>query len=240
MAGTLFSDSDPPENFTFDPEIQYKYIVSDLADSTKRRLKMSKAKNPAIDIAYVPVKSFKDAAYQSALQNERSANVARYVLDNCPEFLDNVPQDIEDELNQGFAQRWQDTHEAKTYNAEWVPVENGGFSVTLDYCLSYSQQAFGRLKTEDPILHGIIKNVRDPFNKYKSARMKDLKMAVSRLVNEGKPKERNQAKDFIDWADDMFDTMKTRCKTAKARNDATANEVQLRLAIDAFKKTYKV
>ena len=37
-----------------------------------------------------------------------------------------------------------------------------------------------------------------------------------------------------------FDTMKARCKTAKARNDEQApDEVKLRMAIDAFYATLK-
>jgi hypothetical protein len=43
---------------------------------------------------------------------------------------------------------------------------------------------------------------------------------------------------FAEWVDVQLDGMKARCKTAAAREDATANEVQLRVAIDAFKKAY--
>ena len=198
---------------------------------------MSKAK-PVTSIAYVSVSSFKDAAYQSALTSERAASVARYVLDNCPTFLDDVPKEIKTSLDAGFALRWQELNPAKTYNAEWVPTEGGGFNVTLDYCLSYSQQAFGQLKNENPVQHGIIKAVRDAFNKYKSNRLADLRTAVRRLANEGKTTTRTQAKAFGDWLDDQLDNMKARCKTASARGDTEANEVQLRVAIDAFKRAY--
>lgn len=199
---------------------------------------MSKAKSTATDVAFVSVNSFKDAAYQSAITSERAANVARFVLDNCPTFLDDVPKEIKASLDSGFALRWQEINPAKTYNAEWVPAEGGGFNVTLDYCLSYSQQAFGQLKNENPVQHGIIKKVRDSFNKYRSNKLADLRTAVRRLANEGKTSTRTQAKAFADWLDVQLDTMKARCKTASAREDATANEVQLRVAIDAFKKAY--
>lgn len=200
---------------------------------------MSKAKNPATDVAFVSVNNFKDAGYQSAINGERMANIARFVLNECPNFLDDVPKEIKAELEAGFCLRWQDINPAKTYNAEWVPAEGGGFNVTLDYCLSYSQQAFGQLKNENPVQHGIIKDIRDKFNKYKSNKMKDLQTAVRRLANEGKTSTRTQAKAFADWLDVQLDSMKARCKTASAREDATANEVQLRVAIDAFKKAYQ-
>jgi hypothetical protein len=199
---------------------------------------MSKAKNPAIDIAFVSVNSFKDAAYQSAITSERGTHIARFVLDECPNFLDDVPKEIKAQLDAGFALRWQELNPAKTYNAEWVPADGGGISVTLDYCLSYSQQAFGQLKNENSVQHGIIKKVRDLFNKYRSNKLADLKRAVRSLANEGKTSTRTQAKMFAEWVDAQLDGMKARCKTAAAREDATANEVQLRVAIDAFKKAY--
>jgi hypothetical protein len=201
---------------------------------------MSKAKNPATDVAFVSVNSFKDAAYQSALTSERATHIARFVLDECPNFLDDVPKEIKAQLDAGFALRWQEINPAKSYSADWVPAENGGISVTLDYCLSYSQQAFGQLKNENPVQHGIIKGVRDAFSKYRSNKLADLRTAVRRLMNEGKASTRSQAKAFDDWLDTTLDTMKTRCKTANARGDESANEVQLRVAIDAFKKAYKL
>jgi hypothetical protein len=199
---------------------------------------MSKAKSPATDIAFVSVNSFKDAAYQSAITSERGTHIARFVLNECPNFLDDVPKEIKAQLDSGFALRWQEINPAKTYSADWVPADGGGISVTLDYCLSYSQQAFGQLKNENPVQHSIIKAVRDAFNKYRSNKMADLKRAVRLLANEGKTSTRTQAKMFAEWVDAQLDSMKARCKTAAAREDATANEVQLRVAIDAFKKAY--
>ncbi len=188
--------------------------------------------------AQAAVLSFKDAGYQSAVSSERTASIARYVFDNCPTFLDEVPKEIKAELEEGFALRWQETHPAVKYTADWVPSDKGNIEVTLAYCLSYSQQAFGQMKNEDPVKHSIIKKVRDEFNKYKSNRLADLRTAVRRVANEGKTSTRQQAKQFVAWLDDTFDTMKARCKTATARGDADANEVKLRVAIDAFKRAY--
>lgn len=182
--------------------------------------------------------SFKDAGYQSAVSGERTTAIARYVFEQCPTFLDEVPKEIKAQLEEGFALRWQEVNPSVKYTTDWVPSDKGNIDVTLAYCLSYSQQAFGQMKNEDPVKHSVIKQVRDAFSKYKSNRLADLRTAVRRVANEGKTSTRQQAKQFQAWLDDTFDTMKARCKTATARGDAEANEVKLRVAIDAFKRAY--
>ena len=195
-----------------------------------------KASKPVV--AFAAVQSFKDAGYQSAVSGERTAAIARFVYDKCPTFLDEVPKEIKNELEEGFAIRWQEINPAVKYTTDWVPSDKGNIEVTLAFALSYSQQAFGQMKNEDPVKHSVIKQVRDAFNKYKSNRLADLRTAVRRVANEGKTTTRQQAKQFVAWLDDTFDTMKARCKTATARGDADANEVKLRVAIDAFKRAY--
>jgi hypothetical protein len=197
-----------------------------------------KAKQTLADLSAVSVTSFKDAGYQSAVNSERSINIARFVVDQCPNFLDDVPKEIKTELDAGFALRWQELNPAKTYNAEWIPDANGKNLVTLDFCMSYSQQAFGQMRNENPTLHSIIKSVRDKFNKYRHNKLSELKTAVRKLLNEGKTSTRTQAKMFNDWVNDALDNIKARAKTAEARNDATANEVKARQAVEAFKKVY--
>ena len=189
-------------------------------------------------VAFATVTSFKDAGYQSAVSGERTAAIARFVFERCPTFLDEVPKEIKNELEEGFAIRWQEINPAVKYTTDWVPSDKGNIEVTLAFALSYSQQAFGQMKNEDPVKHSVIKQVRDAFNKYKSNRLADLRTAVRRVANEGKTTTRQQAKQFVAWLDDTFDTMKARCKTASARGDADANEVKLRVAIDAFKRAY--
>lgn len=181
------------------------------------------------------VASFKDAGYQSARSSETMATIAKWVLEHNPSFLDSPSDEEKAQLREGWALRWQELNPATRFNAEWVPSDNGGTEVSLAYCLSYSQQAFGQMKNENPVQHGIIKQVRDAFNKYCSNRMGDLRTAVRRVANEGKTSTRQQAKQFDEFLKDLFDTAKSRCKTAQARGDATApSEVALRMAIDSF------
>lgn len=181
------------------------------------------------------VASLKDAGYQAAKHGEGMSNVARFVLEECPSFLDNVPDEVKSQLREGQALRWQELNPAVRYTADWIPSKDGGIEVTLAYCMSYSQQAFGQLKNDNPVQHGIIKDVRDKFNKYSSNVMGDLKRAVRRLVSDNTDKTKAATKDFTKFLEDMFTTCKARCKTANARGDTTApDEVVLRQAIDAF------
>ena len=184
----------------------------------------------------VEITSFKDAGYQSALSGERMTNVASFVISKCPDFLNSYSDEVGAELKSGWALRWQELHPAVVYSDEWTPNPKGLHNVSLAYCLSYSQQAFGQIKTDNPVKHGVIKGVRDDFSKYVSNRMSDLKRAVRKELNKGVVVQRVQAKEWEKYEKDTFDAMKARCKTALARNDASApTEVKLRMAIDAFK-----
>lgn len=179
------------------------------------------------------IKSYKDAAYQGATIGERMATVAQFINTQCPTFLDEVPKEVKAGLTEGWAVRWQELNEPVEYSPEWFPKKGGGMVATLAFALSYSQQAFGQLRNEDPVKHGVIKDIRDKFNKYCSNRMADLKRAV-RALN---PTERTRAQsdDFATYLDKVMETIKTRCKNAVARNDATADELKTRMAIEAFK-----
>jgi len=179
--------------------------------------------------------SFKDAGYKFARSNETVNEIAKWVVEQSPAFLDGASDEEKAALKEGWALRWQELNPAKRFNAEWIPDDKGGIELSLAYCLSYSQQAFGQLKNENPVQHGNIKQVRDAFNKYTSNRMSDLKTAIRRVLSESGSKEKAPTKDFTSYLGDMFTSCKARCKTAQARGDASApDEVKLRQAIDAF------
>ena len=181
------------------------------------------------------IASFKDAGYQSARSGETMASIAKWILDKNPTFLESPSDEEKSQLRDGWAVRWQELNPAVKYSADYVPSDKGNIEITLAFCLSYSQQAFGQMKNDDPVKHGIIKKVRDAFSKYCSNRMADLRLAVRRVANEGKTSTRQQAKLWMAWMDDVFTDAKSRCKTATARGDETApSEVKLRQAIDAF------
>ena len=158
------------------------------------------------------------------------------MVEKCPTFLDDVPAEVKTDLHAGWAVRWQELNPAQHYSAEWVPVDKAGaVEVSLAFALSYSQQAFGQLKNEDPLRHGVIKSLRDAFSKYCHNRMADLKTAVRRLNPE--TRQRSATDDFGTWVNKALDNIITRCRNASARGDDTAQEVKVRMAVDAFKKT---
>ena len=188
----------------------------------------------AINATFPVIDNLKSAGYQSAIADERLSHVAKYVLDVCPSILDEVPAEVKSQLVEGWALRWQELNPAKRYNSEWIPDPKGGNELTLAYAMSFSQQQFGQLRQSDPVKHGVINNIRTPFNKYASYKMKGLLKAIRNLNPE--TRERGATDDFATYINKVMDTIKTRCKNAKARGDSTADEVKTRMAIDAFKK----
>lgn len=191
---------------------------------------------PAVAFDATPV-SFKDAAYKSAALGESIATIAAWVYTKCPNFTSEVPKEVKTELTDGWALRWQELNPAVQYNSlkGWIPDEKGDIQATLAWALSYSQQAFGQLKKDDPVRHGIMGDIRNKFNKYASNKLADMKRAVRNLENANKPRERIQAKLFMTYVDETFADMKKRNTTAKARSDEQAvDDIKLRMAIDAF------
>jgi hypothetical protein len=181
------------------------------------------------------ISSFKDAGYKAARSSETMASIAKWVTEQNPNFLDSPTDEQKADLRDGWALRWQELHPASKYTIDWVPSDKGNIEVTLAYCYSYSQQAFGQLKNENPVQHSVIADIRTKFNKYASNRMKELCAAIRANESEGKVKPKAATKDYATFLKDMFDGAKSRCKTATARGDETApSEIALRQAIDAF------
>ena len=195
---------------------------------------VASATSSVTQVTFVTIDSLKNAGYQSAIADEHLSLVAKYVLDVCPSILDEVPAEVKSQLVEGWALRWQEINPAKRYNSEWIPDPKGGNELTLAYAMSFSQQQFGQLRQSDPVKHGVINNIRTPFNKYASNKMKALLKAIRNLNPE--TRERGATDDFATYINKVMDTIKTRCKNAKARGDSTADEVKTRMAIDAFKK----
>lgn len=182
--------------------------------------------------------SMKDAGYQSATAGERLTAVAKYVLEQCPDFIEQCPDEVKAQLTEGWAIRWQELNPAVGYNAEWVPVDKGAVvSVTLAYALSFSQQAYGQLRNTDPLRHKALGDVRTRFSKYCSNNMKALRIAARALVNP--ERKRGTTDDYDVWVEKALDNIITRCRNASARGDATANEVKTRMAVEAFRKALK-
>jgi hypothetical protein len=191
-------------------------------------------------IPSIEITSFKSAGYQTALNKERGATIAQYVIENCPSFLDpkGIPDEVKNELKDGFALRWQELNPAVMYTADWIPTKdgkNGLHNATLAYCMSYTQQAFGAI--DDPVKKGIIGKIRNDFSTYVSNRIADIKKSIRDLDKTSKSKV--PPAEFFDFMSNkekgIWVTVKARRKTAEQRGDTTApSELALRMAIDAF------
>jgi hypothetical protein len=186
--------------------------------------------------------NLKNAAYSFAVIGDYATNVAKYVLEQCPSFLDSVPKEVEAQLVEGFALKAQElrnesAHIPRRFNNEWIPDPKGGVEVTIAYAMSFSQQEFGRMRIAEPVKHGVIKSVRDAFSKYKNARMNALRNAIKSLNKETKPRAEN--KDFAKFISDTMDSILSKAKSVGARNnDATCDQVKTRMAVDAFNNVW--
>ena len=192
----------------------------------------------------VAPRSLKDAGYQTAQLGEGRKAIAAYVLEQCPTFLDEVPAETKAELFAGFQLRAHELWGTKTYKVgdtgALIESPDGNIALDVNVAMAYTGQAFGKLKDENPALHGLLKQWRERFSKYASNCMADLKTACKRIVNESSPRERSANKSFSEAINAMFDALDKRAKVAQGRGDATADPVKFRMARDAFLKAYNV
>ena len=105
-------------------------------------------------------------------------------------------------------------------------------------CMGYSQQAFGKLKSENPSLHGIYGAMRDDWSNYKNRVWKALTNKV-RELSEGKVKRTAQANDFEVRCTKVFDELDKGVKNAHKREDHTAIESRYLAAKAAFWASWK-
>ena len=184
------------------------------------------------------LKSYRDAAYSAALATDTVVDSARFVYEHCPTFLVDAPEEVVSELDDGWMLRFSEKHPAKTYSRiDGNVVENAKgkekIEVSIYFAMSYTPQAFGALRSEDPQMHKIIRDWRVDWSKYRSNRMGDLKREIKRLI-EG-PRERGTTSAFTKYVADTLENMVTRCKNAKARGDDTADLDLLHRQVAAFK-----
>jgi hypothetical protein len=115
--------------------------------------------------------------------------------------------------------------------------------IGMHHVFSYSQQEFGKLKTTQPALHAVMQPIRENIVDYCSGCLGDLKGKARKIIKKENPTPRAPNLDFSDWLMDkekcIIPEMQAKCKTAKKRGDATADEARLREAITAFLAKWK-
>ncbi len=191
--------------------------------------------------------SLKDGAYQQAKAGDRIRSVAKYVMANAVGFPETVADEVKEQLNEGYRLRFNENNPPVQYavvDGNYLLIDGSNpdlanarekISVGVDYaCVAFTQQQFGKLKNENPALYAIIKSWRDRVSTYCSNRLGDLKRQAKAILNEGKKRERSATADFAKRIEDTFSDLATKCKTASARGDETANEAKFREARVAF------
>ena len=186
------------------------------------------------------ITSLKDASYQGCISAERGQTIGQYIYNVCPMFLESVPEEVKAQIEEGQMLRFHENHPAQYYTTDYVPCSadtKGAFKVDINVVMSHSQQEFGRMKSEDPVKHGVHAKWRKAWGTYKSNRMADLRKYVKAYKDllEGKTTTRASTKDFSVWLKETVDTIKTRAKTAKGRGDTTVNDSVVNAIVKAIK-----
>lgn len=199
------------------------------------------------DIQETEVRSFKDAGYRSAKSGDENKIIARFVLDHCPTFPKDLSKDIKTELFAGFQLRAHENWGSKFYklaDGVFIPLEGepskddkGILDFNVNFAMSFSQQEFGKLRSNDPAKHAIIKEWRDRFSNYASNCMATLALSVKQLTAIKKTRAENAG--FVEAMTAVFDSYEKRVKTAETRGDSEADPLKYRMARDAFWKAYK-
>jgi len=190
--------------------------------------------------------SLKDMAYQHGGVHEVAQSMAQYALEKIPGFPDAIGDEALKELTEGYRMRYDQRYPAKVYAVigdhyvtptdEQLANESvERVAIGVAYAFSYSQQEFGKLKNTKPELHGIVKRIRDATSTYCSNRIKDLQKSARELIGGNKGRKRGANADFAEFVKKFFDDVgPTRLKSAKAREDSTADAEKWSAARAAF------
>ena len=201
-----------------------------------------------------------DLGYRHGGALQSISALATWALDNVKGFPDNISDEDTAEIRLGYKRKHSELHPATQYcivegkylkvsdmqvqgielpkNAELV-------NIGVDYAFSFTAQQAGKIKeTHNPVLHGIVADIRLKCNKYETTTLAKLVSEGKRILNERKgiKIERKGNLSFNEYLYNdkgVFDTMRTRCKNAKAKGDEFADLAKLEKAIIAFNVVFK-
>jgi len=195
--------------------------------------------------------SLKDSAFQQAGAHQTLESVARYALTQIKDFPKEVPVEAKDALYEGYRMKFNALQPAIMYaviNDHYVlateehkaakNVEK--VEIGVPYAYSYSPQEFGKLANTNPALHALVKGIREKASTYCSNRLGDLKRAATKILNEGKERQRGVNKDFAEFVEAWFkETAPDRLVSAKNRGDKSADDKRFAEAKVAFMVKWK-
>ena len=195
--------------------------------------------------------SLKDSAFQQAGAYQTLESVARYALAQIKDFPKEVPTESKDALYEGYRMKFDTLQPSVCYaviNGHYVLATQDHIktdnvekiNVGIPYAYSYSAQEFGKLANTNPALHALIKGIREKTSTYCSNRLGDLKRAATKLLNEGKERQRGVNKDFAEFVEAWFkDAAPDRLVSAKNRGDKSADDKRFAEAKVAFMVKWK-
>jgi len=175
-------------------------------------------------------------------------------------FPDNVSDEDTLSIRQGYKRKHSELNPATQYciiEGKYLKVSDMQLqgielpknpevvNIGVDYAFSFTQQQAGKLKeTHNPTLHKIVADIRTRCNKYETTTFAKLQAEGNKILKErkGEVTQRKGNLAFMEWLYNdkgVFDTMKTRCKNAKAKGDEFADVAKLDKAIQAFNAVFK-
>lgn len=117
--------------------------------------------------------------------------------------------------------RWYEKVGHDTYiKSDTVPPadrQDTFLCLSFDYATGFAKHEFGKLKAEQPNLHGLIKSVRDAVSTYVSQTMADLQASMNKLLRLETGTTRAANKSFKAYVDEVTGNFKK--KAAAARKD---------------------
>jgi hypothetical protein len=195
--------------------------------------------------------SLKDSAFQQAGAHQTLESVARYALAQIKDFPKEVPTESKDALYEGYRMKFNQLKPEVMYavinghyvlaSQEHIKADNvEKVNIGIPYAYSYSAQEFGKLANTNPALHALVKEIREKTSTYCSNRLGDLKRAATKILNEGRERNRGVNKDFAEFVEDWFKEIATaRLISAKNRGDKSADDKRFNEAKVAFMVKWK-
>lgn len=187
--------------------------------------------------------------------------LAEWALDGGVKgFPDNISDDDTTEIRSGYKRKHSELNPPTQYciiDGQYLKVSDMKLqgielpknpevvNIGVDYAFSFTQQQAGKLKeTHNPVLHKIVAEIRTKCNKYETTTLGKLIAEGKKIVKERKgiKTERKGNLSFFEYLYNdkgVFDTMRTRCKNAKAKQDESADLAKLEKAIIAFNVAFK-
>ena len=192
-------------------------------------------------------------SYEFATAKQSQRNVVNTLMSIDKGFANDISEDTKAHLAKGLMLRFAENHpEIKQgyikQGEAYVPVDAVAYkackgdkvSLSVEFIMAESSAKFGRLKTDNPALHSLIKEPRAKVQRYISDTIKDMQTIAKKIIaeNSGETKQRAPNKDFAEKVAQHFEKMRAELISSKSRGDDTANEAKFRKAVVAFQTVW--